>query len=94
MSQCSSLYGCPLWQLDNPKIKELCTGWRVCNRKILGMHPCTRSYMLHNIMDTMPIYDILMNRILGFFIHGLNHENSFISSFFKTLLYLILHTCL
>ena len=86
MSQCSSLYGCPLWQLDNPKIKELCTGWRVCNRKILGMHPCTRSYLLHSIMDTMPIDDIIMNRILGFFIHGLHYENSFISSFFKNTL--------
>ena len=86
MSQCSSLYGCQLWQLDDPKIKELCTGWRVCSRKILGLHPCSRSYLLHNVMGTMPIDDIIMSRILGFFIHGLNHENGFISNFFKNTL--------
>ena len=86
ISQCSSLYGCPLWQLDHSKIKELCTSWRVCNRKILGMHQCTRSYLLHNLMNTLPIDDILMNRILGFFIHGLNHEDNFISGFFKNTL--------
>ena len=33
-------------------------------------------------METMPIDDILMSRILGFFIHGLKHENKYISSFF------------
>ena len=82
MSQCSSLYGCQLWQLDNTKIKELCTGWRFCNRKILGLKPLTRSYLLHNVMDTMPLDILINNRMLGFFIHSLNHEDDLISSFF------------
>ena len=38
-SQCSSLYGCPLWRLDSAKIDRLCTDWNICCRKILGLHP-------------------------------------------------------
>ena len=56
------------------------------SRKIQGLHPCSRSYLLHNVMGTMPIDDIIMSRILGLFIHGLNHENGFISNFFKNTL--------
>ena len=67
VSQCSSLYGCPLWQLEDPKINKLYTGWRICCRKILGLHPQTRSYLLPNVMDTMSINDIVMFRMLAFF---------------------------
>ena len=82
-SQCSSLYGCQLWQLDDPKISELYTGWRVCCRKILGLPSHTRSYLLHNVMEMMPIDQIVMDRILGFFIKGINHDNAIMSNFFK-----------
>ena len=86
LSQCSYLYGCPLWSLDDPKIKELCTAWKVCSRKVLNL-PCrTRSRLLHQIMDTMPILYTVMFRLLSFFINGLNHTDDFISNFFKNTL--------
>ena len=85
-SQCFSLYGCQLWRLDDPKVKTLCTTWKVCSRKILGLSAQTRSYMLHQIMDTMPILDVIMSRILNFFVNGLNHDNNIISDFFKNTL--------
>ena len=86
LSQCSSLYGCQLWQLDDPKTKTLYRGWRVCCRKILGLHPFTRSCLLPSVMGTMSVYDVIMNRMLGFFIKGLNHESKVISAFFKNTL--------
>ena len=86
LSQCSSLYGCSLWRLDDPKIDELCTAWKVCSRRILGLHNRTRSRLIHQIMDTMPILYIIMYRILNFFISGINHTESFISNFFKNVL--------
>ena len=58
----------------------------VCSRKILGLSVQTRSYMLHQIMDTMPILDVIMSRILNFFVNGLNHDNNIISDFFKNTL--------
>ena len=29
ISQCSSLYGCPLWNLNDPNVEKLCTAWKV-----------------------------------------------------------------
>ena len=37
-------------------------------------------------MDTMPINDIVMPRILNFVINGLNNDNELISMFFKNML--------
>ena len=85
-SQCSSLYGCQLWRLDDPKVVELSTAWKVCCRRILGVHERTRSRLLHNIMETMPIMDTIMYRIMTFFISGINHMNENIAGFFKNVL--------
>ena len=62
------------------------TAWRVCCRKVLGLHPQTRSYLLPNVMNTMPIDDIVMFRMLIFFTNGLNHKSDVISQFFKNTL--------
>ena len=86
LSQCSSLYGCPLWRLDDPKIEVLHTAWRVCSRRILGLDDRTCSRLLPQIMDTMPILYTIMYRMLSFFINGLNHADDFISSFYKNTL--------
>ena len=85
-SQCSSLYGCHLWRLDDPAVNELCTTWKVCSRKILGLNKQTRSYLLPHIMGTLPIQDIIMSRMLNFFVIGLNHDSNIISDFFKNTL--------
>ena len=37
-------------------------------------------------MDTLPIRNIIMNRILNFFTSGLNHNCAIISDFFKNVL--------
>ena len=34
-------------------------------------------------MGTLPIKDVIMSRILNFFVSGLNHDNTIISDFFK-----------
>ena len=86
-SQCSSLYGCQLWNLDDPMVSRLCTTWNICSRKILGLSAQTRSFLLHQVMDTLPIKDVIMNRIMNFFVHGLNHTNKIISDFFKNTLF-------
>ena len=86
-SQCSSLYGCPLWRLDdNNDVDRLCTEWNVCCRRVLGLHPRTRTYLIHQIMGNLPIKYIIMNRVLNFFISGIKHESTLISNFFKNVL--------
>ena len=50
------------------------------------MPPNTRSYVLHHIMDTIPIRYVIMSRILNFFISGLSHKCETISLLFKNVL--------
>ena len=83
LSQCSSLYGCPLWNLDDPNVEKLCTAWKVCCRKIIGFKPDSRSDLLHHLMNTLPIRDMIMYRMLCFYKSGLHHGNEMISKFFK-----------
>ena len=61
LSQCSSLYGSPLWRLDDKQIELLTTTWNKCSRKLLGLAPNTRTYVLHHIFDTMPIRYTIMS---------------------------------
>ena len=82
-SQCLSLYGCPLWRLDDNNVEKLCTTWKVCCRWLLGLNPRTRSHLIPQLMETAPLKDIIMYSILNFVLDGLNHENNMIKSFFK-----------
>ena len=83
LSQCSSLYGSPLWNLDDPNIDVLCTAWKVCCRRILNIKPDSRSELLHHVMNTLPIKDMIMSRQLSFMMSGIKHDSSTIASFFS-----------
>ena len=67
-------------------MNDLHTSWRVCCRKLLSLHQQTRSYLLPNVMDTSPVDDIIMKRMLVFYVKGLSHSNEYISRFFKNTL--------
>ena len=85
-SQCLSLYGCQLWNLDDPKIEVLCTAWRVCCRKLLDLPFRTHSNFLPYIMNSFSIRDVIEERMLWFFIMGLTHPVEQIVNFFKNTL--------
>ena len=89
LSHCSALYGSQLWALEDPNVKKLCVAWRVCCRKILGLRPDARSYMLHHLMESMSIESMVKKRILSFFTSGLKHNSPIISSFFLEILYFL-----
>ena len=86
MSQCSSLYGCHLWNLDDNKISELNTAWNVSCRKVLNLDSRTRTYLISPLMNSMPIEDIIMHRMLSFFLNGLKHKSIMISFLFTNVL--------
>ena len=54
-SHCMSLYGCQLWNLDDPRVEELSVAWRVCCRRLIALHPRTRSHLLPHIMNSLPV---------------------------------------
>ena len=86
LSQCSALYGCPLWNLEDTNVENLCTAWKVCCRKIIGLKPDARSNILHHLMNSLPIRDIIMLRMLNFIKSGIHHNNIIITNFFKNIL--------
>ena len=86
LSQCSSLYGCHLWNLDDNKVKELITAWNVSCRKVLGVSKQTRTYLLGPLMKSMSIENIIMQRMSSFFVNGINHSNKVVNTFFKNVL--------
>ena len=85
-SQCSSLYGSQLWRLDDQNVANLCTAWKVCCRKVLGLQQRTRSWLIPYLMENMEINDIIMYRMLNFIVFGINHKSDLISMFFKNML--------
>ena len=85
-SHCMSLYGCQLWNLDDPRVEELSVAWRVCCRRLLALHPRTRSHLLPHIMNCLLVRHIIEKRMLCFFIRGLKHLERQISQFFKNVL--------
>ena len=85
-SQCLSLYGCQLWRLDDSKVDKLCTTWKICCRRLLNLSPRTRSHLIPHLMGTSPILDIIMYRMLSFFIAGLHHKDKIIRYFYKNVL--------
>ena len=86
LSQCSSLYGCHLWNLDDNKVKELIVAWNVSCRKILGVNKQTRTYLLGPLMKSMSVENIIMQRMSSFFLNGINHTNKVVNTFFKNVL--------
>ena len=85
-SQCLSLYGCQLWRLDDKKVDELCTTWKACCRHLFNLKQSSRSHLIHQLMGTALILDIIMYRMLSFFVAGLNHNDHLISYFYKNVL--------
>ena len=82
-SQCISLYGSVLIDIDNNNdIERLKIEWRKCCRYILNLNKRTRSILLPFLMQTPNVLEIIYVRFLNFFIKGLNHEDEFIRSFF------------
>ena len=86
MSQCSSLYGCHLWSLDDNNIKDVYTAWHVSCRRALGLDARTRTYLLSHLLKSMSIKNIISHRMSSFFSNGIKHINPIIKSFFHNVL--------
>ena len=67
-------------------MNELYTAWNVSCRKVLGLDARTRTYLISPLMKTMPIENIIMHRMLSFFLNELNHINDMISFLFSNVL--------
>ena len=78
-----ALYSCQLWNLQDKNVNELLKTWRICCRRLLGLHPRTKSHLLPDIMDTFPLVDIMKERLINFVMAGLNHPSNLIANYFR-----------
>ena len=85
-SQCSSFYGCHLWNLDDNKVKDLYTAWNVSCRRVLGLDTRTRTYLLSHLLKSMTIENLILFRLSCFFLNGINHPIGNIKNFFLNVL--------
>ena len=53
-----------------------------CCRRLLNLNQ-RKSHFIHQLMGTVPIHDITMYRMLGFFVAGLNHIDHLNIYFYK-----------
>ena len=82
-SQCMSLYGCPLWDLDSADFRRLEVTWRKCCRSLLSLPWRTHNVLIPEIMNSKPIDCIVHNRFINFMRKGLVSENCLVNFMFK-----------
>ena len=85
-SQCMSLYGCELWNLEDVGICRIEITWRKCIKSLLGLPMRTRSKLLPDIIKCNDILTVIYNRQLNFYIRGLSHDDPMINFHFKNAL--------
>ena len=66
-TQCLTLYGCELWNLQDRNLDKLYTEWRKCCRKIVKLHPRTHNDLIPGLMNSLPIDLMVKKRWLNFF---------------------------
>ena len=76
---CLSLYGSPLWALDNASLTRLGVCWRRCLKRIWRISPRTHTHLIHRIDQCSPLKQQLMSRFLTFFVSCVNSKNPVLS---------------
>ena len=79
-AHCLSLYGCELWNLEDPMIHRLEVTWRKSVRNFLELPNRTRSYIIPQIMGTNDVLSIIEQRQLNFIIKCLNHNSKLVQN--------------
>ena len=85
-SQCMSLYGCTLFNLEDHKLKVLEVNWRKCCRSLMKLHNRTHNSLIPFLVNSQDIRTIIEERILNFIITGLQNKNNIVLECFKELL--------
>ena len=85
-SQCYSLYGCQLWNLESRGVSSMEICWRKCCRSILGLAPRTHNVLIPHLIESNPIRNIIERRIISFILNGIKHPNELIRFFFNSAL--------
>lgn len=82
-SFCCHFYGCPLWCLNSRSIDYIHTALRKCCRRVLKLHPRTRSKYLHSLMNMRNFITQLYSRFMKFYMSCLRSSNPILTYVIK-----------
>ena len=85
-SNCTSYYGSNLFNLLSLEMVDLDRAWRICSRRILGVHVRTHSRLIPNMMSTLPLSIEILIHMHSFFLNGFHHSSEIISFYFRNCL--------
>ena len=74
-SQCMTLYGCCLWNIESLDFNQIQIEWRKCCRALLELPKRTHNNLIPGLMNSFPIDEIIYIRFLNFFIKALKNKN-------------------
>ena len=73
---CYALYGCQLWDLGPDELKHFDTVWRIVDRRVWGLPPCTHSVFLPFIKHGKSFFDAVGSRFYNFAVNCLYSSNA------------------
>ena len=74
-SDCTSFYGCELWDLARDKMADFCTALRKGVRGVWNMPPDTHCYILPLLCKCLPVYDEVCRRSVNFLRTCISHSS-------------------
>jgi hypothetical protein len=75
-----SLYGCEIWDINNPNIQIICNAWRKGIIRIRGIHCNMHNELMPLISCTLPMVDEICRHLINFNYKCLQ-SNSFVVRF-------------
>ena len=76
---CTSFFGSKLWPLDRREIETLCIAWRRAVRRIWCLpNTAHNNNMLRALSNSLPLRDVIQNRVITFIRKCLNHKSHLI----------------
>ena len=82
-SQCCSLYGIELLDLESEQFQRINVQWRKSTRYVMDLNPRTHSRMLPFLIGTPNIDCTIYSRLATFFKKGYFNDNNLVATIFK-----------
>jgi hypothetical protein len=73
---CTSMYGCPMWDLSRPLVERVYVAWRKCVRRTLGISQRTHNDLIPYILNDTNVQTVIEKRLLNF-LYSMNASNNY-----------------
>ena len=82
-TSCCNFYGSPIWDINSPGVRKICTTWNIGVRTVLKLPIDTHSYFLGPLLRQNHIRHQLQVRSIRFLYNMYYSNNTIVRSCFK-----------